>query len=81
MLKVSFIRSLDANKLRYWQLIVAKVANINTNEESDNFLWRLHENGVSSLSQCTIFSIMAWRFPRKLVYKVTTKKYYFRVFF
>jgi len=60
MLKVSFIRSLDANKLKYWQLIVAKVANINTNEESDNFLWRLHENGVFLVkSMYNFLSIMA----------------------
>lgn len=40
-LNLSSRRSLDGNKLRDWQLIVSRVANINTNDGQDIFFWLL----------------------------------------
>ncbi|WVZ53496.1 hypothetical protein U9M48_004427 [Paspalum notatum var. saurae] len=45
----SLRRSLLANKLRDWENIVARVMNLNLQEENDYFKWHLHKNGIFSV--------------------------------
>ena len=46
---VSFRRSLVANNLLLWHQLVARVIDIQLQDQSDTFVWSLHQNGVFSV--------------------------------
>ena len=48
-LNVSFRRSLVANNLLLWHQLVARVMDIQLQDQSDTFVWSLHQNGFFSV--------------------------------
>ena len=48
-LNISFRRSLVANNLLLWHQLVARVMGIQLQDQSDTFVWSLHQNGFFSV--------------------------------
>jgi hypothetical protein len=48
-LNVAFRRSLVGVNLQAWQGVVAMVVNVQLTNQSDRFMWGLHQNGLFSV--------------------------------
>jgi len=77
-LNVSFRRALVGNKLTEWNSLVTRVANINLQQGQDVFVWRLHKNGIFSVSSMYKFLVsngikvsqLVWRLKIPLKIKI-----------
>ena len=66
------------NKLTEWNSLVTRVANINLQQGQDVFVWRLHKNGIFSVSSMYKFFVsngikvsqLVWRLKIPLKIKI-----------